>query len=86
MNPKRFFPRDISQSPSEDEASDYLADLLEWLTRSHFETLREAGFDDQDLFTLRRLARDYRSGDLTPQTHADLYRLLDRLQEAGTWI
>jgi hypothetical protein len=45
-----------------------------------------AGFTDADLFTLRRLAKDYRGGTLSPDSHQALYALLDKLESAGTWI
>lgn len=53
MMTRRQFPRYLTDNPTEEESAAYLSDLLEWLTRAHLDTLREAGFTDADLFTLR---------------------------------
>lgn len=86
MSMKRPFPRDIPQNPSEAESAAYLADLLEWLVSKRLPELRGAGFTDSDLFTLRGVARAYRQGKQTPDTHQDLYRLLDRLESVDVWL
>jgi hypothetical protein len=81
----RQFPRYIPYNPTVEESAAYLADLLEWLVSKRLPDLREAGFTDADLFTLRRLAKDFRSGALSPASYQALYALLDKLESAGTW-
>ena len=79
----RAFPKDISDNPSPEELAHYLADMLEWLVRARLADLLKAGFTDVDLFSLRRIAKDYRSSTQTHETYQYLRSALKKLKAAG---
>ena len=81
--PKSIFPRQLAQDASQKEVSEYLADLLEWLTEARLPALRAGGFTDPDLFALRRVARAYRANTLTPDLFATFQTLQIKLEATG---
>ncbi len=80
MMPRPTFPRYIAPDAAADELADFLSDLLDWLVQVHRPALRDAGFLDADLFTLRRIAAAYRAGNVSPETFRQLQEVLAKLE------